>query len=118
MTDLVILVSSGIGTTKHVEKVVDGMSWGRVFLIVPKGLSVPFTIPSNGESLFLDFSLPIQEVIEVLAKELKPKISGTEVGLNLISGDGKEHMAILSAVLKCGVGFRIVALTREGVIEI
>jgi hypothetical protein len=49
---------------------------------------------------------------------LKDKIKGTEVALNLVSGTGKEHMAILAALLKLGVGIRLVALTKEGFKEI
>ena len=41
-----------------------------------------------------------------------------EVGLNFISGTGKEHMALLSAVLKLGIGIRFFALTKDGVKEI
>lgn len=118
MTDLVTIISSGPGTSKHVEKVVYGMPWGKAFIIITKGMSLPFAAPANSEVISIDFSLPIQEAIETIVESLKPKISGTEVGLNLISGDGKEHMAIISAVLKCGVGFRMVALTKEGVIEV
>ena len=41
-----------------------------------------------------------------------------ETAVNLISGDGKEHMALLSALLKLGVGIRLIALTKEGVKEV
>ena len=49
---------------------------------------------------------------------LSEKIVGTEVALNMISGTGKEHMALLSAVLKSGLGVRIVANTVEGMKEL
>jgi len=35
--------------------------------------------------------------------------------LNIVSGDGREHMAIISALLQLGLGIRLVALTKEGV---
>ncbi len=50
--------------------------------------------------------------------QLKAKVKGEEVGLNLVSGTGKEHMALMSAVLKLGVGVRLVALTKDGVKEL
>ena len=118
MTDLVAVVSSGPGTAKHVENVTRGLDWGRVLLVVPAGSPTPFPLGETTELIPMDFSQPIQHVIEQLVASLKPKISGTEVGLNLISGDGKEHMAVLSAILRCGVGFRLIALTKEGVTEI
>ena len=49
---------------------------------------------------------------------LKGKIKDTEVEVNFISGAGKEHMAIMGALLKLGVGIRLMALTRDGVEEI
>ena len=33
----------------------------------------------------------------------------------MVSGTGKEHMCVLAALLKLGVGVRLVALTKEGV---
>jgi len=58
------------------------------------------------------------ELVEDIKKQLKDKISGTEVALNLVSGTGKEHMAILSAILKLGLGLRFIALTKDGVKEV
>ncbi|MEK6961540.1 MAG: hypothetical protein AABX47_10315 [Nanoarchaeota archaeon] len=118
MTDLVAVVSSGAGTAKHVERVAFEMNWGKVMLVVPVASEAPFPLRANMELVKVDFSQPMGAVVENLVTHLKPKISGTEVGLNMISGDGKEHMAVLSAVLKCGVGFRLIALTKDGVTEI
>lgn len=118
MTDLVAVVSSGAGTAKHVERVACEMPWRRVMIVVPVATEAPFQLRANMELVKTDFSQPMRTVVEGLVQKLKPKISGTEVGLNIISGDGKEHMAVLSAVLKCGVGFRLIALTKDGVAEI
>ena len=57
-----------------------------------------------------------RSLLQVESK-LKDKVNG-EIALNLISGTGKEHMAILSALLKLGVGIRLVALTKDGVEEL
>jgi len=48
---------------------------------------------------------------------LKKKISG-DVAVNLISGSGKEHMALLGALTKCGVGIRFVTSTEQGIKEL
>ena len=57
-------------------------------------------------------------IIEDVVKQLSGKLKGFEVALNLASGSGKEHMAIISALIKLGVGFRLVVLTKEGIKEI
>jgi hypothetical protein len=51
-----------------------------------------------------------------LVDKLKPLIKGTEVGLSIASGDGKEHMAIISALLSVPVGIRFSVLTKEGIV--
>ena len=51
-------------------------------------------------------------------KKLKGKFAGTEVALSIASGDGKEHMALISALINLPVGIRFAALTKEGVIDL
>ena len=51
-------------------------------------------------------------------RKLSGRIGFGEVGLNIVSGSGKEHMAVLSAVMKLGVGYRLVAATANGIEEI
>ena len=40
-----------------------------------------------------------------------------EVAVSIASGDGKEHMALLSALINLPVGIKFVALTKDGVAE-
>ena len=51
-------------------------------------------------------------------KSLDGKIYDLDVALNMVSGTGKEHMAILSALLKLGLGIRLMAVTKNGVVEL
>ena len=55
-----------------------------------------------------------KEIIE----KLKNKIEGSEVALSIASGTGKEHMALISALLALPVGIKFVVLTREGIKEL
>ena len=48
--------------------------------------------------------------------KLKGKLSSTEVALSIASGDGKEHMALISALLSIPAGVRFVALTKDGIV--
>ena len=42
-----------------------------------------------------------------------------EIAVNFVSGDGREHMALVSALMKMGVGFRLIGLNKESnVIEL
>ena len=48
--------------------------------------------------------------------KLKGKFKGTEIALSIASGSGKEHMALISALMSVPVGVRFTALTKEGII--
>ena len=49
-------------------------------------------------------------------KKLKDKFNNLEVALSIASGNGKEHMALQSALLSLPVGVRFTALTKDGVV--
>ena len=52
---------------------------------------------------------------EIMSK-LKGKIKGTEVALSIASGDGKQHMALISALLSLPAGIRFTVLTKDGLV--
>ena len=117
MTDLVACLSSGEKSQSHVQKLVHGADWKKVFIITNEA-GKSFNPGEKGELIVVDFQKPVGELIEDIAKGLRSKLSDLEVALNLVSGNGKEHMAILSALMKVGVGFRLMAVTKEGIREI
>ena len=39
MTDLIACLSTGKGTIGHVLKVIDGMEWSKVYLIIPNSVN-------------------------------------------------------------------------------
>ena len=51
-------------------------------------------------------------------QKLKGRISGTEVALSIASGDGKQHMALISALINFPAGIRFAALTKDGVVDL
>jgi len=115
MTDLIVCISTGKGTWGHIEKVIQGMEWGNVFLITNSALKEQFNSPKPAEVITLDTVKTITEMAFDIKRALDGRISDLEVGLNIVSGDGREHMAIISALLQLGLGIRLVALTKEGV---
>ena len=48
-----------------------------------------------------------------LIASLKGKIKGFEVAVNIDSGTGKEHTALITALLKLGLAFRFVLLEND-----
>ncbi len=117
MTDLIACLFTAKGTWGHVSKVIEGQAWSRVILVANK-LAKEFTSEKPTQLVIIDEKQPITSIIQQLTTEFKENVADTEVAVNLASGSGKEHMAILSAVMKAGLSFRLVALTIEGVKEI
>lgn len=118
MTDLVACLSSGEKNWAHIARLIKEQEWSKVFLVTDDFGKKNFKAGREAEFIDVDFQKPVSELIEDIRKGLKGKITDLEVALNLVSGTGKEHMAILSALLKLGVGIRLMAVTKEGIKEL
>lgn len=118
MTDLVACLSSGEKSWAHVARLIKEQDWKRIFLITNDFGKKNFKVDKKVDFVVVDFQKPVSYLIEDIRKDLKGKITDFEVALNLVSGNGKDHMAILSALLKLGVGVRLMAVTKEGVREL
>ena len=118
MTDLVACLSSGEKSWAHVARLIKEWDWKKIFIITNEFGKKNFKSEKQVEFIVADFQKPVAELIYEIQKELKGKITDFEVALNIVSGSGKEHMAILSALLKIGVGIRLMAVTKDGVREL
>ncbi|MBI2508299.1 hypothetical protein HYV89_05095 [Candidatus Woesearchaeota archaeon] len=118
MSTLIACLSTGKGTWGHVSRLIAENSWNKIFLITNDFGKENFTANNNTELIIINQKQGIKELAKEIESKLKNKIKDPEVALNLVSGTGKEHTAILSAVLKLGLGIRLVALTQQGMEEI
>lgn len=117
MTSLIACLSTGKGTWGHVSRLIEDGSWDKVFLITNEFGKENFQKIKNTELILIDPNKGIKDIQQEIMDQLKDKIEG-EVALNMVSGTGKEHMALLSALLKLGLGIRLMALTKDGIEEI
>lgn len=113
--ELIALLSSGKGTWGQVAGLVNRGEWDNIILIGSE-FAEKFSIDKEHEFIRVDTSKSIVEIREELKSKLKNKIKSVEVALSIASGDGKEHMALISALLSIPVGVRFVALTKDGII--
>lgn len=118
MTDLVACLASGETSWAHVARLIKEKEWEKIFLITGESGKNGFKVEKPVEFIVIDSAKPVFDLIEDIKKGLDKKIADLEVALNLVSGNGKEHMAILSALLQLGVGIRLVAVTKDGVKEL
>jgi len=118
MTQLIACLSTGKGTWSHVSRLINEEAWDKVFLITNSFGKENFTSAEKPvEFMEIDQNKPLIELRDDIKTHLKDKLDG-DVAVNLISGTGKEHMAIISALLQLGVGIRLIAHTKEGIKEI
>lgn len=118
MTTLVACLSSGKGTWGHVGRLIADGEWKKILLITNDFGKENFTPEKPSEFIIVDSNKGLNELRNQIGEHLKKHIKDTEVAVNLISGTGKEHMAIISALLKLGLGIRLIALTKDGIEEI
>ena len=113
MTELVACLSTGKGSWNHINKLIKSYEWDNIFLITNEFGYENFNPEKKVEMIVVDTNKNLEELREEIISKLKGRIKGTEIALNLISGSGKEHMALLSSLLKIGVGVRFVDLDEE-----
>ena len=80
--------------------------WNKIFIITNKFGQDNFTARQENLRLILVDAFKDTSALATQIKEqLKGHISDFEVALNMASGSGKEHMALLEAVLELGLNF-------------
>lgn len=115
--ELVALLSSGKGTWAQVSGLMKYGEWGKI-IVIGDEFAKDFKHERPFEFIKIDLDKKLKELRDELMQKLKGKFYGTEVALSIASGDGKEHMALISALLNLPVGIRFAALTKEGVIDL
>ncbi|MEK6857771.1 MAG: hypothetical protein AABX39_04250 [Nanoarchaeota archaeon] len=117
MTDLIVFLGEGKGTWGHVMKVVEDSQFSKIYVITQEFFKDKITIQKEHEKIVLNAEKPLSELISELKKYFQDKVFG-DIAVNMFSGSGKEHMALLSALLQVGAGVRLIALTQDGVKEV
>ena len=118
MTNLILCLGTGKGTWSEAKRLIESESWNKIFLITNSFGKERFQAPEKGEVIVIDDKESLQQLIKEIKNGLENKITETEVAVNFISGSGKEHMAIISALLKLGLSIRLVAMTEKGMEEV
>jgi len=113
--EFVALLSSGKGSWGQVAGLINKGEWDNIILIGDE-FAKKFTTDKKHEFIKINTSSNLKELKQELFKKLNNKFKGTEVALSIASGDGKEHMALISALLNIPVGVRFTALTKDGII--
>jgi len=116
LMELVALLSEGKGSWAQVSGLIKQGEWDNI-LLLGNDFARKFTVDGNKKYEFIEIKdLNLIELKQQILEKLKNKIKGTEVALSIASGNGKEHMALISALLSIPVGIRFTALTKQGIV--
>ena len=117
MTSLIACLTTGKGSWAIVNELINSTDWEKVYLITNDFGKEKFTTNKPFEFVIINTDSSSKDIMNAVYSQLKGKIKETEVALNFSSGAGKEHMAVLSAVLNLGVGIRLVDV-QEGKMDV
>ena len=112
MTHLVACLSTGKGTWLEVSSLITAHNWDSVYLITNNFGKENFKPKPNTKLIIINPENSINEIKNTIITELKDKISG-DVAINFSSGSGKEHMALMSALMQLGTGLRLITFDKE-----
>ena len=118
MATLIACLSTGKGTWGHVSKLIAQEEWEQIFLITNEFGREKYSNDKEFEPVVIENNKTAPELTKDIKAALDGKINDTEVALNMISGAGNEHMALLSAILQLGLGIRMVVAGDEKMEEL
>ena len=113
MTDLIASLTTGKGTWTEVSKIIESEQWENIFLIANEFAIKNFSSKKKVNFIVINEKKPSYFIVKDITKQLQGKINGFEVALNLCSGTGKEHMAVMAALLKLGLALRFVTIENN-----
>ena len=113
--DLVAFVGKDRESWGQITALVNRMECDNIFLVLGEEAR-DFPESEKCERIEVESSASILELKKEMMEKIKAKIGNEfEVAVSIASGNGKEHMALISALLSVPVGIRLVVYTKEGV---
>ena len=91
------------------------VEWENIYIFTAEQDTSNIKFKKKINIIRLDLKKTISELTEFIKSQLEGKLNDLEVAVNIVAGSGKEHTALVSAILKLGLGIRFVVLTRNGV---
>lgn len=118
MTSLIAVIGNGKGTWGQVSSLINSKKWDKIYLICNEFTYKNFQIDPN-----LALKLKIDEKnlennLKTLSQFFKKNINDFEIALNIISGNGFEHMITIASILKAGLGIRFIYSKDKNIKEL
>lgn len=111
MSDLICSLSRGKGSWGHITRLINDHNWDSISLITNDWCKQNFAPAKEVNWILINRNMGFDLMVNTIAKDLP---ESKNVILNLISGDGKEHMALLKAIKQKYPDFKYGILTKDG----
>ena len=119
MTSLVACLSTGKGTWASVSRLLQVGSWDKVYLLTNDFGIQNFQKDAKTELLVINENVDLSVLRDQIKALLHQKLQGEmDVAVHFVSGSGKEHMALVAALIQLGVGIRLVDVGKNGLEEL
>ena len=112
--ELVAFIGNDKETWGQITGLINRGDWEKIILVKSKS-SDDYDSPKEAIIVAVDTTKPLIELKQDLVSKLRDKFSGFDVNVSIASGNGKEHMALISALLSIPVGIRLVVFTKNGI---
>ena len=98
----------------QVTALINRQDWEKIILVKNKEAG-DFSSSKKCEIISINSEKPLLELKAEIMEKLRGRLGELEAALSIASGNGKEHMALISALLSIPTGIRLVVFTKEGV---
>lgn len=118
---LIACLTTGKGTWSQVKEIINREEWKKIYIITNTFGKEKFKTTKKVTFITINLNETpdiIRDKIIAELHELKNEIGFNDVAINISSGAGLEHSAIISAIMKLGVGIRIVELKNNQLITL
>ena len=111
MSILVSTLGSGKKTWGHVARLINEENWDDIYLITDEWGKEKFTPTKNVKWIIVNYNMGFDLLSDTIKKELP---NDKKYTINFISGNSKEHMALVNVIRKKDKNFKLTILTKNG----
>lgn len=108
---LVAVLGVGKGTWGHVARLIADEEWEKICLVSNDWVKENFSPAKECEWVLINN----RAGFDVIKDEIKSKLPKENLAVSIVSGSGKEHMALIAALRETSATYEIVTLTGDGI---
>ena len=110
------VLSTGKGTWGQVAHIIDNSKYDKVYLISNEWAQDKFSCSKEVNWIIIDPRKGFSEILEDINKQWSLG-DIKELDLNIHSGSGKEHSAILAILKEKKINYKIVTINANGIVS-